>query len=726
MGDEMSGVGELEGSAPSRAARTRPPTENSAGARRLHPDPLSAGRALDDDAIGRALPARSDGGPRKEPETGGGREVEDWARHAAAARRANRLERADFDLREMELGARPKGGRAPAWEVWEAQGGPYSETEGPMGSNQGGRSRGYVKLALDGREGREGKHGRVGDRCGAQRRRDESPSGGRKWDRSRQERSTSSDRSGRPFHKETKPDKFDGTSSVEAFLEQFHTCAQYNRWKREDKYVHLKLCLKGSAAGLLRDCREDVLTFEALEDKLRQRFDAKGREAAFRAQLKARKRRRGESLQDLYINIADLIHQAYPGRGSEHKDAIACSAFVDALDDPSLEQRVSYKDPRNLDDAYRSAVTMEANTRGAEQRRAQEGGRWVGPRADARAAFEGPGGFSEAVVAREVSAGHSSRKPENHDMEEMKKMVENLCQTVNNFCINGPKKTAESSSGGGTGSAPRKTGGCFICQDATHWAAQCPWKGQTGSHAGVAARMTGEEGPGASVGMGPGVSQGARFGAGESLGGNSGRQCHRCREMGHIARECPNRQSDDSRERGGQQSLRTGATVCGSSSDQPVYLTLTYGRYRLSCLLDTGCQRSIMPSKWVQGVGLGPVEEDLFAANGTKIATQGTAEVPLRLGGMYLPVKALVTDHVRKPMLGVDWMLANECVLNFKDLTVTVRGRTFPLERRESTLACRRVVVARRVEVPAWCQAVVEGRVELDSLNEIPSKEYCT
>ena len=109
------------------------------------------------------------------------------------------------------------------------------------------------------------------------------------------------------YRKETKPEKFDGTTSVEAFLEHFDTCAMYNRWDHEDRYVHLKLCLKGSAAGLLRDCREEVRTYETLEEKLRQRFDAKGREAAFRAQLKARKRRKGETLQDLYIGIADLI-----------------------------------------------------------------------------------------------------------------------------------------------------------------------------------------------------------------------------------------------------------------------------------------------------------------------------------------------------------------------------------------------------------------------------------
>ena len=87
-------------------------------------------------------------------------------------------------------------------------------------------------------------------------------------------------------------------------------CARYSRWGEEDKYVQMKLCLKGSAAGILKDCRQDVKTFKALEDKIRQRFDAKGRQVSLHAQLRAKRRGKSESLQDLYIGISDLAHSA--------------------------------------------------------------------------------------------------------------------------------------------------------------------------------------------------------------------------------------------------------------------------------------------------------------------------------------------------------------------------------------------------------------------------------
>ena len=363
LGDEMSGVGELGGSVSIRPDLNGKDTGKPKAARRLPMLPDAAQRPRDHPQVKevstRGRPVEVPTKQRVSQE----RSMKEWLQRSEAARRENHraLRGMTSEGSDEEVMGETTGwdtGEGSAWEEWEKKGGPYMEKRGPVG----GQRKGAVRLALEERD-RE-------DRRDVPRGRDKEPRKDREY-RGRRD-SASSERGYKPPRKPTKPDKFDGTTSVDAFLEQFHTCARYNRWDREDKYVHLKLCLKGSAAGLLRDCREDGLTFDVLEEKLRQRFDAKGREAAFRAQLKARKRRRGESLQELYISVGELLHQAYPGRSSEHKDTIACSAFIDALDDPALEQRVSDKDPKDLDDAYRLAVTMEANTRGAEVRHVHE------------------------------------------------------------------------------------------------------------------------------------------------------------------------------------------------------------------------------------------------------------------------------------------------------------------------------------------------------------------
>ena len=51
----------------------------------------------------------------------------------------------------------------------------------------------------------------------------------------------------KPWKKWMKPDKFNGTGSVETFLAQFDICCSYNSWNDQDKAAHLKCCLTGVA-----------------------------------------------------------------------------------------------------------------------------------------------------------------------------------------------------------------------------------------------------------------------------------------------------------------------------------------------------------------------------------------------------------------------------------------------------------------------------------------------
>ena len=168
------------------------------------------------------------------------------------------------------------------------------------------------------------------------------------------------------LRREVVPDKFDGTGPLDEFLEQFSACAEYNGWASEDRLIQLKLCLRGSATGLLRECREED-TFDTLVEKLRKRFSASGREVSYRAQLNARRRQQGEDLQSLYISVSDLLHLALPGGNSVHRDVFGTEAFINALDDPSLKCRVRDRGPANIDEAFRIAVAMEANKRASER-----------------------------------------------------------------------------------------------------------------------------------------------------------------------------------------------------------------------------------------------------------------------------------------------------------------------------------------------------------------------
>ena len=56
-----------------------------------------------------------------------------------------------------------------------------------------------------------------------------------------------------------------------------------------------------------------------------------------------------------------LVLFAYPGPTSELRDQLAVEAFIDSLDDPSLDVRLRNHFPENLTSASQTALRLEAN-----------------------------------------------------------------------------------------------------------------------------------------------------------------------------------------------------------------------------------------------------------------------------------------------------------------------------------------------------------------------------
>ena len=83
-----------------------------------------------------------------------------------------------------------------------------------------------------------------------------------------------------------KPNKFDGTTSLESFLTQFEVCARHNQWTASDKVDFLRCSLEKSATQLLWDFGAHTnVNYEQLVERLRQRYGAEGQAETFRAQL---------------------------------------------------------------------------------------------------------------------------------------------------------------------------------------------------------------------------------------------------------------------------------------------------------------------------------------------------------------------------------------------------------------------------------------------------------
>jgi hypothetical protein len=92
-----------------------------------------------------------------------------------------------------------------------------------------------------------------------------------------------------------------------------------------------------------------------------------------------------------------------------------------------------------------------------------------------------------------------------------------------------------------------------------------------------------------------------------------------------------------------------------------VYITAGCNDVVWSCLLDSGCDVSVVPTRMVNHLPLSTTSQTLTAANGTTIEVKGQVQMELLIGCALIPTTALVSDHVVEPMLGIDWLRHNDC-----------------------------------------------------------------
>jgi hypothetical protein len=325
------------------------------------------------------------------------------------------------------------------------------------------------------------------------------------------------------------------------------------------------------------------------------------------------------------------------------------------------------------------------------QREEARGVGFQGPRCEARAAYDNLGVSGEGSRDGYNECRAVGHKPVNGEVGELREMVERLCGVVGGLVAEKAERDHKRGTTHTEGATQRDTRGCFVCHDPTHWARECPHRGdetRVKGRVGVEVRATRVQEL-----VTPG-DRGGHFGPHEVPGGRGSRRCYGCGSTGHLVRGCPNRRRSDEELRGGRQvGPREGVMVRGYGMGQPVYLSLWYGQQKLKCLLDSGCQRSVMPRGVVERKTVDAADQVLFAVDGARLDTRGVVRISLELDGMVLPVEALVSEQVKEPMLGIDFLMRNHCVLNFGNGTVTVQGRSFPLEEGENS----NVVHVRRV-----------------------------
>ena len=469
-------------------------------------------------------------------------------------------------------------------------------------------------------------------------------------------------------HQKMKPGRFDGSQSLETFLAQFNTCADYNSWTDKDRTAFLKCSLSGGAAQLLWDTgNPEAINYAQLVERLKARYGSAGQAEKFRVDLQTRRRRGGESLTELHADIRRLMALAYPdAHGNSICETIARDHFLSALGDKQLELKLREREPPDLDSAFRLAVRLEAYS----------------------------SSYSKQIPERS-SSPRQRRERDRYD-DRLARRVSHIEEELNQ------RRTARPGA------------------DSTDWRRK--YDELVKEYEKL--KLLEDQRKSTSVNV-PGNSKVDRE-TPMRLALNE-RRCFGCGETGHFRRSCPaerfaastNNGNKIKNEDSGKSEDTThirGATTTNDAAND-AFIRLRIQGVPTDCLLDTGAEVSLIPYNLCDGVHIQHHKQSLRAANGTVIPIVGRVKLLGYAHGQYLDIDGLVTRHVPNVILGLGWLKQCNAVWNFKTGSVELNGQVHELHKSGPNGWCRRVVTQGTVVVPPLSEAILPASVIYNDLN---------
>jgi len=99
---------------------------------------------------------------------------------------------------------------------------------------------------------------------------------------------------------------------------------------------------------------------------LESRFGGQAVSDKHRIELRNRRRRKNETLQNLHSDVRQLAALAYPEAPPKTREVLSCDYFLEAIGDPSLALKIRECRPTDLDSALHIALQLEVWSADAE------------------------------------------------------------------------------------------------------------------------------------------------------------------------------------------------------------------------------------------------------------------------------------------------------------------------------------------------------------------------
>ncbi|GBM47407.1 hypothetical protein AVEN_68481-1 [Araneus ventricosus] len=154
---------------------------------------------------------------------------------------------------------------------------------------------------------------------------------------------------------------FDGQTSWTVFKTQFNVVSSTNGWTDFVKASQLVASLRGSAAEVLQGIPADKLTdLTTIEKALESRFGDSHLSQFYRTELKTRRQKPGESLQELAADVERLMSLAYAECPLDVRESLAAQYFVDAIKDEDTQHSTRLMDAKDLKSSLAYSMKYEA------------------------------------------------------------------------------------------------------------------------------------------------------------------------------------------------------------------------------------------------------------------------------------------------------------------------------------------------------------------------------
>ena len=127
-----------------------------------------------------------------------------------------------------------------------------------------------------------------------------------------------------PYKLSIKPETYDGVEDWEEYISHFEFCAELGRWGDHEKVLALAMALKGPARTFYISLSiTERQTYQALVQRLSQRFGSTRQQNRWLSRLEMRKRGQGESIAALADDLRQMAQRAYSDLDSKAQEVLA-------------------------------------------------------------------------------------------------------------------------------------------------------------------------------------------------------------------------------------------------------------------------------------------------------------------------------------------------------------------------------------------------------------------